>query len=398
MTSAVKTLTDGQLHATVAPAGCFGGLPTACPTSCGAVPADQINVFLDSACPPQGIACYEGGSNGEKFGARITGGILLAGSLTGSVPPTFDERVRIRHELGHVFGLQHTWGEPDMMSYRQQPYAPEEDFQEHERQAFAKAYQLPPGTRLNDLIQQHVITDEAGALNEPPSIEDVYLQPFNSVSSAPVGSVLYLRGQRMTLAFSAEYTTALRPAGYAPPFLRIGGIPFIPDLRQSCQGLYTGGPAGILRVRIPQGAAGATLTLSTRGQAAEFPWFTITGPAVTSPSTIPDTVNALTCSRPGGPTGNTELLWTLPPTYADQVTPFVPSQVTVRIVHNGEYVADVPGTTTTFTDPTLYPSYVTDFYQVIVLNGTSCDTSTCSFDSTNCEVGIPSAICVPPGL
>jgi hypothetical protein len=394
--SAVETLTHGHLHATFAADGCFEGLPTACSNSCEAVPPNQINVFLDPTCTSQGIACYEGGDDGETFGARIKGGILLEGGLTGSLPLTREDREGIRHELGHVFGLEHTWGDPDLMSYRQLPFGPDLDFVDHERQAFAKAYQLQPGARLNDLIQQNLITDVAAVLNAPPSIEATYVQPFTRITSAPVGSELYLRGQRMTLAFCEEYHCSFRPHGYAPPVLEIGGVPFVPDLRQACQeatGSYSGTPAGMLKVRIPQGAGAGTLKLTTRGQTAEFPSFTIAGAPLTSPSSTPRAVGAFTCTRPAGSGGKNVLQWTLPSTYADQVTPLVPSKVRVRIVHNGEYVADVPGTTTAFTDPTVYPGYLTDLYQVVVLNGTSCNSSTCSFDSTSCAVGIPSAVC-----
>ena len=381
---AVSALTDDHYGAIFA---CPSGKPPAplnldeCSDhSWSTLPGDQINIFLSEYCYNRGISCHAEGPIGKARGGEIIGGFvdLYVSPVTGTVSSS-----SLKHELGHVFGLNHTWGDPDIMSYREST----PDYASHEREAIAILYQLNPGLGIRDLIHLGVIQDAPEILNEPPSITHTEIIIDDSRSwlhdnHAAVGEGILLVGQRLTLAFMTEpYCPIFRGFGYAPPVIHFGPVDIVAESGDFLikNRYHPGGwPSGILKTTVPAGA-GIPLSLTTRGQTADFPLFAVDGATVPDPEQTPLSVIDLSCDRLGG--GNNILTWTLPATFADGTTPFDPAGATARVFRNGVQVEELGAVTTSFFDTWVYPAHETDLYQVFLVN------------SATGQVGIPSSVC-----
>ncbi|MDI7267956.1 MAG: hypothetical protein QME96_08170 [Myxococcota bacterium] len=386
LTDAVAKLTGGHLAATFADsASCFSGTP--CDRDCVAGPAGQVTVYLEG-CGAQGVACYSDGVVGKARGSEITGGFLLAGTLGASLDASTTQT--IRHELGHVFGLAHTWGDSDMMSYRDRTL----DYAAHEIEAFALLYDLDVGLGIRDLIAMGVIEDLPSVLREPPMIVHTEIsgpgerplsadggrEPFRN--HAAVDDVIYVVGQRLTVPFGTDPLMSFRALGYAPPVVRFGSVDLVADLSAAFQSIPTrwvGWPTGIMKTRVPVGAGGLLTTTRSDGPSATLGLFTVDGPSVPNPAQTPLPVASLACSRPVA--GLNALTWALPATFADGTTPFRGAGAHARVFRNAALVGELAGDTTSFTDPTLYPAHEADLYQIILVD-----------DATG-QVGIPSRIC-----
>lgn len=390
LTDAVARLTAGHLSATFAdPASCFTATETcpACTLNCSDCSAGQVTVFLEG-CGSQGMACYRDSVLGEARGSEIMGGFLLAGTLGASLDASTTQT--IRHELGHVFGLDHTWGDPDIMSYRDRT----PDYATHELEAFALLYDLDVGLGIRDLIATGVIEDLPSILREPPTIRHTEIsgpderplatdggrEPLRN--HAAVDDVIYVVGQRLTVPLGSESVMSFRALGYAPPVVRFGSVDLVADLSRLFQTTPTqwfGWPGGIMKTRVPVGAGDLLTTTRSDGLSATLDLFTVDGPSVPSPAQTPLPVASLACSRPVA--GLNALTWALPATFADGTTPFSGAGAHARVFRNAALVGALAGDTTVFTDPTLYPAYEADLYQVVLVD-----------DATG-QVGIPSSVC-----
>lgn len=380
LADAVGRLTAGTASAIFLPNSCWTAPFPASPDllGCQDLPADQITVFLWQGGGPQGIPCQ------GHAAVPPTGGTITGGRLTGPLPPdenlTAETAQTLRHELGHVFGLEHTWGDPNLMLYRSGRTM---DFAPLELEAFAALYELPPGIGLGALIGMGVIADDPAVLNEPPAIEGTTISgQFAENNHGAVGQDIVLWGQRLTLAFSTESVVEYRPINYAPPVVSFGDVSIVPDLGAAYQTDPTnwfGRPAGVLKVPIPPGA-GTPIQVTTRGQSVVFPGFALDGPSVPSPPLTPKSVVGLNCQKTAQ--GNF-LTWSLPPTYADNATSLNFDQVLRRILRNGVVIAELSDGLG-FVDGATYPVHEAHLYQIVLVN------------LANGQQGIPSSVCAVP--
>jgi hypothetical protein len=339
----------------------------------------------------------------------VLGGEIIGGIIWTS--PVFHHITR--HELGHIFGLSHTYGDKDVMSYRERS----EFIEPHEEEVFDELYQLPLGIGLRDLIALGVIQDTPEMLREPPVIERTMIEfspdriRFGRENRASVGETIVLWGERLTIPLWNEYAVYYytsekppRPYGYAPPVVRFGSVEIVADLRYDFQvGDLPGrpppvventgaSPSGRLRVTVPAGP-GSSLTSGTplsleryNGETFTFSSFNIDADYLPIESQTPMSVENITCSPQVG--GNNLLQWSLPSTYLDGKTPFDPNNSTARVYHNGLQITDdndvpieFPANTTEYLDVVVRNELESNLYQVFLV------------DNVSGQVGVPSSVC-----
>ncbi len=315
-----------------------------------------------------GKACFRNGPSGDAMGDEINGGILKL--VEGLSPPLDTENVKtIRHELGHVFGLHHTYGDPDMMSGRDKT----DDYTQLERDAFEVLYQLDVGLGLIDLMAIGVIDDDGDILNEGPQIywTDSEVLTWDHVNHGAVGESIHIFGQRLTKAFSSECETSdFQRFGYSPPIVYFDSVSIVADLRKVSQTQTTGWPAGVLKIEIPSGA-GVPLGLETRGKSVLFeamppdPPFFIFGDSVPAPDQTPKSVTNLSCRRDVG--GSSVIQWHPPDQYFSGVR-LNTNDVRTEIYRNGVLVDTLQGHISLYVDHVDHPAHEEDLYQLVVVH------------------------------
>ncbi len=356
------------------------------------LPTDQLTVFIGcGAGSGGGSFCAEGSVND---GCAISGGRLRLGSPV-------DEWVVV-HELGHAFGMYHTYGQwedplcvPD----------PDDTYSDIARAAIAIAYSYPSGTPLSLMIADGVIDDEANILDPPPYIESVANETtglFRDRDTAAPGEVIGLRGRRLTVAWQTDYEwNSARRSTTLPPVVDFGGVSVVANLDQDYQesiNAIAGAPATGFAVEVPSGAQPG-LTLHTRGYAVSYPSFTLStltlaGIAaaanrvdVTASSTnaglAPAAVIDMSCSYQ--PDGSVALSWGLPATRLDGLTPL--GEVSARVFRNGRPLVELPGGES-WSDTSVELEDRGSIYQVFLI---AVDSDRLGVPSTPC------AICAPSG-
>ncbi len=254
-------------------------------------PLDPCSVITVTFASPRGEAYYDGADchdisaqyQRERVGSPITGGhFLLSSSLkTVGIPESNDPEIwTFRHELGHVFGLDHAFQGSHVMAYGS-PGNRGSDYTDVEREAFSILYSYPSGTSLNTLMADGKIAP--GSLSPPPHIDDVMRwnettqfwetargSTYEDFSARP-GQYILLYGSRMTLAFMTERATTLRPAGYAPPEVYFESIRVVADVSETYQeqtsplNSFQGNPARYLKVQVPLNAPSGRVFVRVRG-------------------------------------------------------------------------------------------------------------------------------------
>ncbi len=356
------------------------------------LPTDQLTVFIGcGAGSGGGSFCAEGSIND---GCAISGGRLRLGSPV-------DEWVVV-HELGHAFGMYHTYGQwEDPLCVPE----PDDAYSDIARAAIAIAYSYPPGTPLSQLIADAVIEDEANILDPPPYIEYVANETtglFRDIDTAAPGDVIGLRGRRLTVAWQTDYEwNSARRSTTLPPVIDFGGVSVVANLDQDYQesiSAIAGAPATGFAVEVPSGAQPG-LTLHTRGYALSYPPFTLStlAPAgiarsaasvdVVASSTMaglaPAAVIDMTCTYQSD--GSVALSWVLPATRLDGVTPL--GEVSARVFRNGQPVIELPASQS-WSDTSVDLEDRGSIYQVFLIAG---DSDQLGVPSTPC------AICAPSG-
>lgn len=222
---------------------------------------------------PQGIA-YRRGVNAQcqdlshtlvRNGTDIIGGqIYLPATWANGFPNASSNKDTLLHELGHVFGLFHSYRGDNIIG--QGVGCCLGDYSTIEKEAFSLIYSHSSGTKLDALIRTGKI--DRNALTPFPVIDAIQkITPPSTVwrdtVSARVGEDILLVGSRLSLRWSCDDRTSLRPPGYAPPDVYFGNIEVTADL--SNQSSLQGSPVRFLKVTVPAGATSGWVWVKARG-------------------------------------------------------------------------------------------------------------------------------------
>ncbi len=226
-------------------------------------PTDRCAVVTVTFDSPRGVAfrqgvgagCTDPGQALERAGANIVGGELHLSDAwkNGFASDTSAVDTAI-HELGHVAGLRHSFRGNRVIGYEAMGGTLTQ-YTAIEKEAVALLYSYPAATTLEQLIAAGKISRIA--MHPFPHLDRIYKEivtsgwPWQSTTSAQVGDTLLLEGSRLTLRWSNEVNTSLRPPDYAPPKVYFGNVEVTVDLAD--QASAQGAPARYLQVDVPAG-------------------------------------------------------------------------------------------------------------------------------------------------